>query len=322
MLVPRTAVLLAACAASATAWGDSYPQRPIRFVVPFAAGGATDIVARALGQRLTESVGQTVVVDNRGGAGGVIGTDIVAKAAPDGYTLLMATAANPANAFLVKNLPHNFGKDFAPVSLVVLSPYLLLLNPSVPAKSTAELIALAKSKPGSLSFGSAGTGSSQHLVGTLFNQQAGTDIVHVPYKGTAPAFTDLVSGQIQIVFGIFSGAQPFIKTGRLKALAVTSAQRSKALPDIPTISESGLPGFDMSGWFGLMAPRGTPANAIKLVSDQTARIVRTRDMSELLIGFGLDPVGNTPKEFGDFIARELEKYGKLVRTSGLADKPQ
>jgi tripartite-type tricarboxylate transporter receptor subunit TctC len=316
-MVARAALVLAAFAACAPAGSNAYPQRPIRFVVPFAAGGATDIVARALGQRLTDAFGQTVVVDNRGGAGGIIGTDIAAKAAPDGYTLLMATAANPANAFLVKNLPHNFAKDLVPVSLVVLSPYMLLVNPAVAAKSTAELIALAKGRPGSLSFGSAGNGSSQHLVGAMFNRQAGTDIVHVPYKGTAPAFTDLISGQIHVVFGIFSGAQPFVKAGRMKALAVTSARRSNALPDIPTISESGLPGFDMSGWFGLLAPRGTPASAIDLISEHTARIVKTRDMSELLLGFGLDPVGNSPREFGEFIAKELDKYEKLVRASGL-----
>ncbi len=307
---------LALMAAAANA--ENYPQRPLRMIVPFSAGGATDIVARAVGQRLTEVSGQPTVIDNRGGAGGVIGTDLVAKAAPDGYTLLMATAANPANSFLVRGLPYDFGRDFTAVSLVTLSPYLLSVHPSVQAKSVAELVALAKKKSSVLNYGSAGTGSSQHLVGIMFNLQAGTDIVHIPYKGSAPAITDLVGGQIQVLFVTIPGALPFIKTGRIRPLAITSARRSTGMPEVATISESGLPGFDMSGWFGLIAPRKVPADVIKYLSENVARIVNTREMKELLTGMGLEPVGNSAREYNAFIAEELKKYEKLVRVSGLA----
>ena len=307
---------LALMAAAANA--ENYPQRPLRMIVPFSAGGATDIVARAVGQRLTEVSGQPTVIDNRGGAGGVIGTDLVAKAAPDGYTLLMATAANPANSFLVRGLPYDFGRDFTAVSLVTLSPYLLSVHPSVQAKSVAELVALAKKKSSVLNYGSAGTGSSQHLVGIMFNLQAGTDIVHIPYKGSAPAITDLVGGQIQVLFVTIPGALPFIKTGRIRPLAITSARRSTGMPEVATISESGLPGFDMSGWFGLIALRKVPADVIKYLSENVARIVNTREMKELLTGMGLEPVGNSAREYNAFIAEELKKYEKLVRVSGLA----
>ena len=311
---------LALMAAAANA--ENYPQRPLRMIVPFSAGGATDIVARAVGQRLTEVSGQPTVIDNRGGAGGVIGTDLVAKAAPDGYTLLMATAANPANSFLVRGLPYDFGRDFTAVSLVTLSPYLLSVHPSVQAKSVAELVALAKKKSSVLNYGSAGTGSSQHLVGIMFNLQAGTDIVHIPYKGSAPAITDLVGGQIQVLFVTIPGALPFIKTGRIRPLAITSARRSTGMPEVATISESGLPGFDMSGWFGLIAPRKVPADVIKYLSENVARIVNTREMKELLTGMGLEPVGNSAREYNAFIAEELKKYEKLVRVSGLAPVDQ
>ncbi len=308
--------VLALIAAAANA--ENYPQRPLRMIVPFSAGGATDIVARAVGQRLTEISGQPTVIDNRGGAGGVIGTDLAAKAAPDGYTLLMATAANPANSFLVRNLPYDFGKDFTAVSLVTLSPYLLSVHPSVQARSVTELVALARKKNSVLNYGSAGTGSSQHLVGIMFNLQAGTDIVHIPYKGSAPAITDLVGGQIQVLFVTIPGALPFIKTGRIRPLAITSARRSTGMPEVATISESGLPGFDMSGWFGLIAPRKVPAGVVKYLSENVARIVNTREVKELLTGMGLEPVGNSAAEYNAFIAEELKKYEKLVRVSGLA----
>jgi len=296
---------------------DTYPSRPLRMVVPFTAGGATDIVARALSQRLTEVMGQSIVIDNRGGAGGVIGTDIAAKAPPDGYTLLMATAANPANAFLVRKLPYDFGKDFTAISLVTLSPYLLSVHPSVAAKSVPELIALAQKK-NVLNYGSAGNGSSQHLVGIMFNMQAATDIVHVPYKGSAQAITDLVGGQIQVLFVTIPGALPFIKTGRIRPIAITSARRSTGMPEIPTLSESGLPGFDMSGWFGLITQRAVPADVVNYLSEHVARIVNTKEMKDLLLGVGLEPVGNSAKEYNAFIAAELRKYEKLVRASGLS----
>lgn len=318
----KSIVLFTLALGTATACAADYPQRPIRMIVPFSAGGATDIVARALGLRMTEIINQPIVIDNRGGAGGVIGTDLVAKAAPDGYTLLMATAANPANSFLVRNLPYDFGRDFTAISLVTLSPYLLSVHPSVQARSVAELVALAKKKDSVLNYGSAGNGSSQHLVGIMFNLQAGTQIVHVPYKGSAPAITDLVGGQIQILFVTIPGALPFIRSGRIRPVAITSMRRSSGLPEVATISESGLPGFDMSGWFGLIAPRKVPAQVVNSLSANVARIVKTREMNDLLLGMGLEPVGNSASEYNAFIAEELKKYEKLVRVSGLAPVEQ
>jgi tripartite-type tricarboxylate transporter receptor subunit TctC len=302
------------------AWAQQYPDRPVRLVVPFVAGGATDIVSRALGARLSQALGQTFVVDNRGGAGGVIGTDIVAKAPPDGYTLLMASAANPANASLVKNLSHDFAKDLAPITLVVMSPYLLVVPTSVAANNVSELIALAKAKPGALNFASSGSGSSQHLTGILFNQMAGTNIVHVPYKGAGAALTDVVSGQIQVFFAAIPGALPYVKGNRLRALGVTSPKRSAGIPDIPTIAESGVPGFDMSGWYGLLAPRGTPPAIIKLLNAETVKALAAPQLRELLVTMGLDPIGNSPAEFGTFIAAEITKYRKLTQSAGM--KPE
>jgi len=305
--------------AAVPAWAQQYPDRPIRLVVPFVAGGATDIVSRALGARLSQALGQTFVVDNRGGAGGVIGTDIVAKAPPDGYTLLMASAANPANASLVKNLSHDFAKDLAPITLVVMAPYMLVVPPGV-ATSVQELITFAKAKPGSFNFASSGTGSSQHLTGVLFNQMAGTNIVHVPYKGAGAALIDVVSGQIQVFFAAIPGALPYVKGGRLRGLGVTSAKRSAGVADVPTIAEAGVPGFDMSGWYGMLAPRGTPPAIIKLLNAETVKALANPQLRELLVGMGLDPIGNTPAEFGAFIAAEITKYRKLTQSAGM--KPE
>lgn len=294
---------------------ENYPVRPVRIVVPFVAGGATDIVSRALGQRLSDVFGQPFIIDNRAGAGGVIGTDIVAKAAPDGYTFLMATAANAANASLVKQLPHDFAKDLTPVTLVVMAPYLLIVHPSI-AKSLGELIALAKSKPGTLNYASSGTGSSQHLTSIMFDMMAGTQCVHVPYKGAGAAFTDVVSGQVQMFFSAIPGALPFVKGGKVRALAVSSAKRSAGVPDIPTVAEAGVPGFDMSGWYGLLAPTGTSASVVKRVYAESVKALATPELKELLVGLGLDPVGNTPAEYRQFIAAELNKYAKLTREAG------
>jgi tripartite-type tricarboxylate transporter receptor subunit TctC len=298
---------------------QGYPDRPLRMVVPFVAGGATDIVARAVSQRISVALGQSVVIDNRGGAGGVIGTDLVAKAAPDGYTLLMATAANAANASLVRNLPHDLARDFAAITLVVMSPYLLVVPPGV-ANSVRELIVLAKSRPGALNYASSGNGSSQHLTGVMFNLMAGTEIAHVPYKGAGAALTDVVSGQIQVFFSAIPGALPYVKGGRLKALGVTSAKRSAGISDVPTIAESGVPGFDMSGWYGMLAARGVATSIVSLLHGETVKALAASQLRELLIGMGLDPVGNSPGEYAAFIAAELAKYKKLTRESGI--KPE
>jgi tripartite-type tricarboxylate transporter receptor subunit TctC len=301
---------------TSTVMGQVYPTRPIRIVVPFVAGGATDIVSRALGQRLSESTGQPIIVDNRGGAGGAIGSDIVAKAAPDGYTFLMATAANAANATLVRNLPHDLAKDFAPVTLVVMSPYLLIVHPSV-AKSVADLIAQAKARPGSLNYASSGNGSSQHLTSIMFDLMAGTTCVHIPYKGAGAAFTDLISGQVQMLFSAIPGALPHVRAGKLRALAVSSAKRSAGVPDIPTVSEAGVPGFDMSGWYGLLAPSGAPAAFVTRINNESVKALANPDLKELLVGLGLDPIGNTSVEYGRFISAELQKYAKLTKAAGL-----
>ena len=315
----RCVLMLVPATYSAAAWAEQYPDRPVRLIVPFVAGGATDIVARAVGQRMSASLGQPVVVDTRGGAGGVIGTDLVAKSPPDGYTLLMATAANAANASLVRNLPHDLAKDFAPVALVVMSPYLLVVPPAV-ANSTADLITLAKSKPGLLNYASSGNGSSQHLTGVMFNLMAGTDIVHVPYKGAGAALTDVVAGQIQVFFSAIPGALPYVKAGRLKGLGVTSAKRSAGIADVPTIAEGGVPGFDMSGWYGLLAPSGVAPSILKRLNGEIVKALAASDLRELLVGMGLDPIGNTSAQYAGFIAAELAKYKKLTTVAGI--KPE
>ena len=315
----RCVLMLVPATYSAAAWAEQYPDRPVRLIVPFVAGGATDIVSRAVGQRMSAALGQPVVVDTRGGAGGVIGTDLVAKSPPDGYTLLMATAANAANASLVRNLPHDLAKDFAPVALVVMSPYLLVVPPAV-ANSTADLITLAKSKPGLLNYASSGNGSSQHLTGVMFNLMAGTDIVHVPYKGAGAALTDVVAGQIQVFFSAIPGALPYVRAGRLKGLGVTSAKRSAGIVDVPTIAEGGVPGFDMSGWYGLLAPSGVAPSILKRLNGEIVKALAASDLRDLLIGMGLDPIGNSPAQYAGFIAAELAKYKKLTAAAGI--KPE
>ncbi len=307
---------LALLVQAAGAAAQTYPVRPVRIVVPFVPGGATDIVSRALGQRLSEALGQPFIIDNRGGAGGVIGTDLVAKAAPDGYTFLMATAANAANASLMRSLPHDFERDLAPVTLVVMSPYMIVVHPTV-AKTFGELIALAKSRPGELNYASSGTGSSQHLASLMLDLMAGTRMVHVPYKGAGAALTDVIGGQVQMLFSAIPPALPHVRSGRLRALAVSTAKRSAGVPDVPSVAESGVPGFDMSGWYGLLAPRGTPVAVIVRIHQETVKALGAADLKEMLIGLGLDPVGNTPAEFKTFIAAEMQKYAKLTKAAGL-----
>ncbi|MDP1671900.1 MAG: tripartite tricarboxylate transporter substrate binding protein [Burkholderiales bacterium] len=285
-------------------------------MVPFSAGGATDIVARALGQKLSASLGQFVIVENRGGAGGVIGTDIAAKATPDGYTFLMASAANAANATLIKKLPHDFIRDLTPITLVVMSPYMLVTHPSI-AKTVPELITLAKSKPRQINYASSGIGSSQHLTHVMFDLMAGIETVHVPYKGAGAAFADLVSGRVQMFFSAIPGVLPHVKAGKVNALAVSSASRSVSFPQIPTVAESGVQGFDMSGWYGLLAPRGVPAAIIAKVNQESVKAITSPDLRDLLIGMGLNPVGNSAKEYAEFIKNEFAKYSNLTKRAQL-----
>jgi len=309
---------LALMLASAGASAQSYPTKPIRLVVPYPAGGPLDIMARAIGQKLTEAWKQPVVVDNRAGAGGNIGADFVAKSAPDGYTLLMgAVATHAINPSLYSKIPYDPVKDFAPVALVAQVPNILVVNPAVPAKTVRELIDLARAKPGYLNFGSGSTGSTGHLAGELFNTMAGVKMVHIPYKGAAPATADLLGGQVQLMFDNLASALPNVKAGKLRALAVTTLTRSPAMPDLPTIAESGLPGFDLTTWFGLLVPAGTPPEIVARLNAEIVRALDAKDMRERLEKMGAEPLSNnTPEHFAAFIRTEAAKYAKVVKDSG------
>jgi tripartite-type tricarboxylate transporter receptor subunit TctC len=307
------AFTFAACALAQS----NYPTKPIRLVVPFPPGGATDILAREVAQRLTEAWGQSVVVDNRPGAGGNIGTELVAKSAPDGYTLEMGTVGTHAiNASLYSKLPYDHVKDFAPVILVAGVPNVLVVNLSLPVNSVQELIAYAKANPGKLNFASSGSGTSIHLSGELFKVMAGVDMTHVPYKGSAPALQDLIGGRVQLMFDNLPPSLPQIKGGKLKALAVTSSTRAPALPDTPTIAESGLPGFEASSWFGVLAPAGTPPAIIAKLNAEIAKWLTTPEAREKLLALGADAAGGTPEDFARHIQLETTKWAKVVKDSG------
>jgi tripartite-type tricarboxylate transporter receptor subunit TctC len=311
-------LVLALMLVCAGASAQSYPSRPIRLVVPYPPGGPLDIMARAIGQKLTEAWSQPVVVDNRAGAGGNIGADLVAKSPADGYTLLMgAVATHAINPTLYGKIPYDPVKDFAPVALVAQVPNILVVNPSVPAKSVRELIELARARPGYLNFGSGSTGSTGHLAGELFKTMAGVEMVHIPYKGGAPAMADLLAGQVQLMFDNLANALPNVRAGRLRALAVTTLARSPAMPDLPTIAESGLPGFDLTTWFGLMVPAGTPPEIVVKLNAEIVRALNAKDMRERLEKMGAEPpANNTPEHFAAFIRAEAAKYAKVVKDSG------
>ncbi len=306
------------CAAQAAATGAAaaYPSRPIRFVVPFAAGGPSDVMARTLGQKMNQDWGQPVVIDNRTGAAGIIGADIVAKSAPDGHTLLMAQVGDTISMSLYSKLPYNFEKDFAPITLVGQTPFILVTHLSVPAKTVQELIALAKSKPGSLSFASGGTGVASHLAGELFKSTAGIDVVHVPYKGQAPATADLLGGQVAFMFNNPITSLVHIKASRLRALAVSTAKRFTGLPDVPTVAESGLAEFDVGFWLGTLAPAGTPRVIIDKLNAEMVRIVGLPDVVERLAALGVETVGNSPAEFARVIHADAVRWAKVVKASG------
>ena len=314
-LFAALALMLVCAGASAQ---TTYPTKPIRFVVPYPAGGPLDIMARAIGQKLTEAWNQPVVVDNRAGAGGNIGADLVAKSASDGYTLLMgAVATHAINPSLYSKFPYDPVKDFAPVALVAQVPNILVVNPAVPARTVRELIELARAKPGTLNFASGSTGSTGHLAGELFNVMAGVDMVHIPYKGAAPATTDLLAGQVQLMFDNLANALPNVKAGKLRALAVTTLKRSPAMPDLPTIAESGLPGFDLTTWFGVLVPAGTPADIVAKLNAEIVRALNAKDMRERLEKMGAEPpANNTPEHFAAFIRSEAAKYAKVIKASG------
>jgi tripartite-type tricarboxylate transporter receptor subunit TctC len=299
------------------AHGQAYPSRPIRLVVPFPAGGPLDAAARDIGNRLTEAWGQPVVVDNRPGAGGNIGADLVAKSLPDGYTLLMgALSTHAVNVSLFDKLTFDPVKDFAPITLVAVTPNVLVVNPAAPAHNVKELVAYARANPGKLSFASGSNGSAGHLAGELFKMTAGVDMIHVPYKGAAPAMQALLGGQVNLMFDNLASAMPQVKAGKLRALAVTTAHRSALVPELPTMAESGVSGFDIYTWYGLLAPAGTPKAIVDKLQGEVTKILRAPEMKERLNGQGAEPAPTTPEQFAGLIRSEIPKYAKIVKDSG------
>ena len=307
---------IAAFAAAASVTAQSYPVKPIRLVVGFPAGGPTDIVSRTIAPKLSESLGQQVVVDNRGGAGGMIATEQVSKAPADGYTLLMGTIGGIAVAMsLSPNRGYDTLRDFAPITQAVTVTNLLVVHPTVPAKNVKELLAIARSKPGRLNYASSGNGTVTHLAGELFKLMGKVDITHVPFKGGAPALTALISGEVDMSYENSLVVTPHVRAGKVKALAVTGSKRSKLMPELPTISESGLPGYDASGWYGLFVPAATPKPIVARLSQEAVKALRMPDVVRTLSSQGAEPVGNTPEEFGAFVKAEIDKWANLVKTA-------
>jgi tripartite-type tricarboxylate transporter receptor subunit TctC len=300
-------------AQTAPANAQAFPNKPVKLIVPFVAGGATDIVARLVAQKLSAAWGQPVVVENRGGAGGNIGADAVAKSPADGYTILVTSGSIvTVNPHMYAKMPFDAKKDLAPITNLASGPQVLVVHPAVPAKNVKELVALAKSKPGQLNFGSAGIGSQVHMAGEAFVYAAGIEAQHIPYKGEAVAFTDLAGGQVQFMVGNIAGATGHIQSGRIRALGVTSAKRSPQLPDVPTVAEAGLPGFENTGWFGFMAPTGTPKPIIDKIHADTVKVLADQEVKDRLTQLGMAPVGNSPADFTKEIAVEYERWGKVV----------
>ncbi len=295
---------------------QNYPSRPLRVVVPFAPGGAVDLVARTVAPKLSEALGQPVVVDNRGGAGGTIGTDIVAKARPDGHTLLVASMGVAVNAVLYPKLPYDTLKDLAPVTSLGEQPNIVVVHPSLSARSVGELVALAKAKPGQISYASGGVGSNTHLVTLLFLQMARVEMLHVPYKGLGPAVADLVGGQVQLAVSNVSTALPHVKSGRLRLLAVTSAKRFPLFPDTPTVGESGVPGYESSGWYGLWGTAGTPSSVLTALNQAVTKILDAPATKEQFGAQGLQPIPTSPEAFGKRLREEIRKWGPVVKASG------
>ena len=313
----RAVIVAYAMALTPALAAEPFPAKPAHLVVPFPPGGPLDAIGRAIAQKLTEAWGQGVVVENKPGAGGNIGADYVAKSAPDGYTVVMgALSTHAVNPSLYAKMPYDAQKDFAPITLVAVTPNVLVVNPSLPVHSVKELIAYAKAHPGKLSFGSGSNGSAGHLAGELFKVDTGTDMVHVPYKGAAPAMQALLAGDTQLMFDNLASAMAQVKAGKLRALAVTTAQRSKLAPDLPTMAEAGVPGFDISTWFGLLAPAGTPPAVIDKWNADVTKILSAPEMRERLAAQGAEAAPDSPAEFAHFIARELAKYAPIVKASG------
>jgi tripartite-type tricarboxylate transporter receptor subunit TctC len=298
------------------AFAQSYPVRPVRMVVPFAAGGAVDTVARALGQKLVETWKQPMLVDNRPGAGGNIAADHVAKAAGDGYTLLITTHGFAISPGLYRKLPFDAVRDFAPVTQLTSSFVVLVTNPQIPATSVKELIALARSRPGAINYGSTGIGAPPHLLGELLKSMTGTDMLHVPYKGDAPLSQALLAGEVQLAFMPLAGVLPHIRSGRLRALGVSGTARSATLPEVPTLTEAGIP-FEFTGWLGVFAPAGSPRDIVLQIQRDIARAIAAQDMRERWVAWGYEPVGSTPEQFAGKFAADLARYAQVIRDSGI-----
>ena len=317
-LFARIAAAALALAPLAAPAQDDYPSRPVHIIVPFAAGGSTDVVARLLADKLSAQLKQNFVVENRGGAGGNIGADAVAHAAPDGYTLLMGTTGVLAiNKYLYKNMPFDADRDLAPVSYTSLITNILVVNPQVPARTVAELVKLAKDKPNALTFASSGAGSSTHLSGELFKSMAGVDILHVPYKGSSQALVDVIAGQVTMLFDNAPSSMPFIEQGKLRAVAVTSSRRLPNLPDVPTIDEAGVKGYESLSWSGIVAPAGTPRRVIDKLNAAIEVVLRDPDVKQRFAALGVEPVGGPPEAFARHIRAESEKWGRVVKAANI-----
>ncbi len=322
MKTPVRLLFLLACCACAVVnlravCAQSYPNRPIRLIVPFAAGGGTDIAARAMAVRLSEALGQQVVVDNRPGAGTVIGTELAARSAPDGYTLVQCSTSLAITPSLRSKMPYDAMRDFATITQVVFEAYLLITQPTSPLQSVKDLLNVAKQKPGQLTFGSPGPGTGGHFAGELFKLLSGTDLIHVPYKGNGPALTDLLGGQINLLFATILPSLPHVKSGKLHLIAVSTKRRSSLLPDVPTIAEGGVPDYESGSWNGLLVPAGTPKEIVNRLYKESVGILHRPDVRERFIRDGAEPIGNTPEEFTAFIKAETVKWAKVVKAAGI-----
>ena len=312
-MLMRGALLMLIAAGAAAA----YPDHPIRFVVPVAAGGGNDIVARLLAQKLTDAWGQSVVVDNRPGAATAIGAEIVAKAIPDGYTIMLTSVSFAINAGMRKQLPFDPVRDFATITQVARVPQIMVVNPAVPVTTLAEFIALAKAKPGQLNYASAGTGSSTHLAMELFMDMTGTKLNHVPYKGTAPGLTDVIAGHVQITFDAIPPTLPHVKSGRVRALAIGGTQRFPTLPDVPTLAEAGLPNYTFQSWFGIFAPARTPEAVVRSLNRELVRIIALPEMRKAFVELGIEPVGTSPEDFGKYLRAEIARWSDVMRAHNI-----
>ncbi|MCX7152320.1 MAG: tripartite tricarboxylate transporter substrate binding protein [Proteobacteria bacterium] len=312
----RILATVAFAAAASLAQAQAWPSRPVKLVVPFSPGGFTDVVARILGQKLTESLGQPVIIENKPGAGSTIGSDYVAKSKPDGYTLVMVSTTQVSSPWLYKSMPYDVFKDFTPIMKLVEGPYVLVANPKLPVKSVAELLALAKAQPGKLDYASSGNGSAQHLVGAMFATMGGVNINHVPYKGSGQAMQDIVGGQVQLGFVGMPNALPYIPSGRLRALAVTTRKRSPDLPDVPTMDEAGIKGYDATIWLGLLGPAGLPRDIVTRLNSEITKALSSAETRKLILAAGVEVSTSSPEEFAALLRSEYDKWGKVVKETG------